>query len=159
MALLKTSLNSFFKIVGVIIFVILMLGIPMVLYFNSVRNSNQNNKDYFESFNISFSGIVKSKKHISNGAGIITLEVSQSSLEDYDVRDKFETYLCVIKRNKAEVIMNRLFLIKIGDSLVVDSNTRKLNLFRSNTLKESWDFQLPINTTFFYDLVRINHEL
>ncbi|TPN83888.1 hypothetical protein [Aquimarina algicola] len=118
-----------------------------------------NQEKYFREFDISFSGIVKEKIHISNGAGIVTLDVSTSDTDTYDVRNEYKSYLCIIQDKKAEVIMNRLFLIRINDSLVIDSNEKKIKLYRDGLIEECWGFQLPVNSTFFYTFVRWKHKL
>ncbi|WP_299223302.1 hypothetical protein [uncultured Aquimarina sp.] len=147
------------KIFGILILLLLFFGIPLKLYFNRNTKSYNNQNIYFEHFNVSFSGIVKDKEQVSNGAGIVTLDIITSSVKEYDVRDEYETYLCVIKNDIAEVIMNRLFLIQLDDSLVIDSKRKKMDLFRNSSLKESWDFQLPTNATFFYTFARWKHKL
>lgn len=152
-------MNKFLKILGVLSFFLIFMIIPLWLYLNRINQSIVSEEKYFDHFDISFSGIVKEKNHVSNGAGIVRLDITKSSIKKYDVRDKYESYLCVIEDDKAEVIMNRLFLIRIGDSLVIDANQKKMDLYRNNLLKESWGFQLPTNSTFFYTFVRWKHEL
>lgn len=141
---------------------ILLSIIPIffiIFFLIRIYNSNSQRENYIKDFDVSFSGIVKKKKKISNGAGIVYLEVAKTTHPFYDVRKTNKMYLCVIKDGKADLVLSQLFLIEIGDSIVVNSQKKKINLYRNNVLNKEWNLFLPTNTTFFYSFLRKEHNL
>jgi len=134
---------------GFIVWLGIISVIPIFLFCTFVTNSKPSvdQNAYFENFNLVFNGVVTEKEITSNGAGIVRLDLNESNVNFYDPREKYGNYFCVIKNEKAELVMSRLFLVKIGDSIVVNDSVR---LYRAGKLKEKWKLHLSTSATYLF---------
>jgi hypothetical protein len=67
--------------------------------------------------------------------GLVSIDVIETNKQYYDTRGNTSPgyYFCVIKNGKAE-IETSIGSIKIGDSLIIDTEVRKITDFRNNKL-------------------------
>ncbi len=85
-------------IIGLLFFLALgFFGLP-----SRIKEASNN---YFNNFNISFSGIVlENNEVIEGGVGLIAMNLISDSTLNYDVRNASTMYYCVIKDDKIEVV-------------------------------------------------------
>lgn len=151
---MKTKLTT-----KIILFVLLFGSFFFLseLFFNKEKNDSDS---YFKKFNISFSGIVVSKKFIDNDIGLVKVKLSYSSTQIYDPRDSLTRYFCVIKNGYAEFILGPYEWIQTGDSIWVNGKTKELIHFRD---KDTINYCSPINNLvgpgFFYLKMKKLHSL
>jgi hypothetical protein len=97
----------------------------------SANTVKKDSDDYFKNLNIILTGIVRDKQAVGNDRGIIYMDVRSTTIQDYDIRGNGKYYYCVIHRDKAELIEGGLSDLHIGDSLVINTNTRSLINYRN----------------------------
>ena len=136
---------------------LILLGVGLTLFFaivyynfryvyprqlDQIRNLNEK---YLEGFNHSFSGIVTDyhevRKTRGDHFGIVTLELKQTDIKNYDPSDTTDIYFCLIKGDKAKVMIpvqyelerkrntEKFKSIVLGDSLVFDGHRDKFFLY------------------------------
>jgi hypothetical protein len=94
-------------------------------------------RDYFNNLNLDLDGIITDKQEVMSDRGLIYLNVTHSSISDYDVRNASEAYYCVIHGGKAEIVEGGLSEIEKNDSIVISAKTKTLTIFRNGKLVES----------------------
>jgi hypothetical protein len=121
-------------------------GIILLTVINRLERNGSNK--YFRSLNLELTGIVRDKQVVTNGAGLLYVDVRNTSIKDYDIRANTSYYYCVIHKGKAE-ILESISEIYIGDSIVVDSKIDSFKCFRNGELIRKWRLRLiyfpPIN--------------
>ena len=122
------ELKGGFTFVGLVLF----LGIILLIVITS--SDKRASKEYFRDLNLLLTGIVTDKHVVTNGAGMLYVDVKSSTISEYDVRLNAPHYYCVIHNGKADIIEGGLFEIQIGDSIVIDSKNNFFKLFRNKKL-------------------------
>lgn len=114
---------------------ILVIGFTFIFLAISDRNKKEKaNEEYFNNWNIQFSGTVTEKKEVFSDGGILCLDINSTNIDFYDKRNSVKYYYCVIKNGKAELVEGGFNEINIGDSIVVDGKMEKIFHFRNSIL-------------------------
>ncbi len=132
--------------------ILFVFGLPLIIFIALVviaRNATHNDSEYYNSVGLKINGIVTDIQSLKYGHdyGIISINVSQSNVWEYDKRNQLERYLGVIKNKKAELIFNRISSTKIGDSIVL--NVQDYKLFRKGKLIVENTIGMPPSNFFF----------
>ena len=116
------------------------------------------NQEYFDSFNESFEGqITEVVNEYNVHTCLLLIELTNSTTEQYDMREKTNDYYAVIKDDRAEVIEHVIYehdgttesenLIRPNDYFIFDGQKDSAFLYRDNVLIQKWkplinDFEL-----------------
>lgn len=95
--------------------------------------------------NLKLKGTVMSKKpNISNfnDTGILRIKIIRSNIKHYDPREYQANYYCIIMNGKAEVYINTLEPVKIGDTISIDIRDNKTVIY--NTQRSFHQLRTPI---------------
>ncbi len=109
-----------------------------------------------ENFDLELVGVITDKTSIGQYAGLLYLDVLYSNKAEYDKRDSEHVYSCVIKKDKAELIVSSKRDYKIGDVVSLSSNPL---LIFNQTQNVKKPYTLPNQDPLFYYRIRLHHEL
>lgn len=126
-----------------IIMIAIILVLSIVMFFkvmdNEVEVEDRKIENYLKGLKIEFSGIVNSNKYLGHGVSKIYIDISNSNIEDYNPKDSLQYYLCIIKKNKAELIVTNEKDFMKGDSVVVSSIKDSCFIYnQSKIIKSKW---------------------
>lgn len=108
-------------------------------------------KKYFRKLKLELQGVVTDKLIFTNDGGLFFIDVKNTNLPHYDLRSTDSVYYCLIKNGKAELIEGGLSDIKIGDSVVVNSNDYSFSFYRNGGLRSSHPLSLRQSGTVFFN--------
>ena len=125
------------------------------------------NERYFESFNESFEGRITNVVNEYNvHTCLISIELNNSTTEQYDIRETTDDYYAVIKGNRAEVIEHVIYqhdrtgesenLIRPDDYFIFDGQKDSAYLYRDNELIQNWK---PMINDFHLVTIRNKHRI
>jgi len=111
----------------VVIIILFLIG----GYFFIKRENERGNEIFergLEEPGLLFSGIITGIEEVNgyNGYGIITIEILNSNVNEYDPRDTVDYYYCIIKGKIAELYDHTTGIL-IGDTLNVDTKKRLIS--------------------------------
>lgn len=106
-------------------FFLILLVFATVIW-NQAHEANA----YFRNFHLQLQGYVTGKAMDSHKGGILYLDVTNSSLRDYDPRDTLLHWYCIIHKDKAEVLERGIGEIEAGDSVSIDTDRNTFQVFR-----------------------------
>jgi hypothetical protein len=115
-------------------FISTVLFFAITLLIVTIKIDKDRSSAYFKNLNLELAGIVTDKKVVTNGAGLLYVDVRSTSIKDYDIRASNRYYYCVIHDRKAEISEGGLFEIHIGDSILADSKIDSFKCFRNGKL-------------------------
>ena len=149
-------------IVGAI-FMVLAIAYSM----NDQSQLEKLNERYFESFNESFEGRITNVVNEYNvHTCLISIELNNSTTEQYEVRETTDDYYAVIKDNRAEVIEHGIYqherteesenLIRPDDYFIFDGQKDSAYLYRDNELIQNWK---PMINDFELVTIRNKHKI
>ena len=123
----------------------IMLGSPLLIYglyqmFYGYKNKSIN---YFNSTQIELTGVVKSKKLISHGAGYICLDLKKTNHNYYNPSDSLKTYYCLISNSKAILCESGISTFNLGDIFIVSSKKDSCFLYNNQGILK-WGTTLSI---------------
>jgi hypothetical protein len=122
---METASKIFFGIVIIIIIAVLH---------HSTDTLKSDSDVYFKNLGLILTGIVTDKQVVSGSRGMLYMDVRSTTIPDYDIRLSDKYYYCVIHHNKAEIVEGGLTEIQIGDSIVINSNTRSIIDYRNGNI-------------------------
>jgi len=125
------------------------------------------NEEYFESFNESFEGrITNVVNEYDVHTCMLSIELNNSTIEQYDIRESTNDYYVVIKDDRAEVIEHVIYehdratesenLIRPNDYFIFDGQKDSAFLFRDNALIKKWK---PMINDFELVTIRNKHKI
>ena len=125
-----------------------LLSILSIVIYNI--QSAKTEKQYINSFTLKFAGVIEEQlaELSGNKMGLFRVSIDYSTTKNYDVRDSLYRYFCVIKKDKAEVIIYS-YDVKVGDFIYVDGIQKKYNIYRNDELLYSGNISLHDYLTYF----------
>ena len=163
---LKKRLDSKRNLLAVIVGAIFM-ALAITYSINDQSQLEKLNERYFESFNESFEGRITNVVNEYNvHTCLISIELSNSTTEQYDIRETTDDYYAVIKGNRAEVIEHVIYqhdrtgesenLIRPDDYFIFDGQKDSAYLYRDNELIQNW---IPMINDFELVTIRNKHRI
>ncbi|WP_310992894.1 hypothetical protein [Aequorivita marina] len=141
----------------------LLITLTSVFLFSSCNFFSHNNEkkttvdkfDFKELKNLKLTGIVYSiEDGIGNGyhgRGIVRVNIIESNIHYYDPRDVQQNYYCLIKNNTAEIYGTSASYVNIGDTIVIDVNSKVLNYFNK---KKTGKVKIWIGPSSFFKMIK-----
>lgn len=134
---------------------------------NDQRQLEKLNEEYFESFNESFEGRITNVVNEYNvHTCMLSIDLNNSTIEQYDIRESTNDYYVVIKDDRAEVIEHVIYdhdgttesenLIRLNDYFIFDGQKDSAFLFRDNALIKKWK---PMINDFELVTIRNKHKI
>ncbi len=140
------------------IFMFLLWLIIAALVFLFAFKTRDNIEAYYSTIDLEFTGLVYEISSKDNTRGMLHLNLVESSVDAYDVRDQESVYLCVIKNDKADLITSGINRVTVGDTIRVDAKARKVQLIRDEVVVDTWTTHMS-NTFFAFYFYRKLHKL
>ena len=134
---------------------------------NDQRQLEKLNEEYFESFNESFEGRITNVVNEYNvHTCMLSIELNNSTIQQYDIRESTNDYYVVIKDDRAEVIEHVIYehdgttesenLIRPNDYFIFEGQKDSAFLFRDNALIKKWK---PMINDFELVTIRNKHKI
>ncbi len=107
---------------------IILIGIDI---FSKDDDSYKKEQEYIRSLNLNLKGTVIDVYQLKYGhdCGIISISISQSSIDQLDERNNRKQFLGIINDDKAEIVICSISKFRISDSIEINSDT--YNLYRN----------------------------
>lgn len=128
------------------------------MYILECQETNTYDNKYFNDLRLNLKGEVLSVEtpRSSNGFGIIRVKVLNSNVKNYDPRDRYRYFYCLIKDSIAELYQLSAKSCNPGDTVIVNTDKREFTLNRSNGEILKWEIILYKNDFFYNRLKRRN---
>jgi hypothetical protein len=142
------------KVTIIIAFVVLIF---LIVY--NLRKNSRDSSRYFDELALHLKGEVLSVDVPNgyNGFGILKVKVLESNINNYDLRNKSDTYYCIIKNGLAEIYQLGVVECKPGDIVIVDTQKKEFTIQKRDGGKIVKDIVLYTNE-FFYKYVKKHHQ-
>lgn len=119
------------------ILLFILFGSPLWIYgiyqaFFRIENKSQT---YFQHANLNFVGRVSYTKEISHGAGYLCLDLDSTAIRHYNPSDTLSKYFCIIRDNKAILVIDGISTFEIGDIFIVKNDSSFQYNSRMDSLK------------------------
>ena len=107
------------------ILLFIILGSPVLIYgiYEIFYGIDNRAEIYFKKANLNFIGRVSYVKSISHGAGYICLDLDTTTIKYYNPSDSLSKYFCIIRDNKAVIVIDGVSTFKMGDVFVVKKDS------------------------------------
>ena len=126
------------KLIGTLLLFFIFMMIVASAAFFALKSRGEINSAY-SNLDLRFEGVVYDKTSLDHTRGMLHLNIIYSSTDFYDVRDKKNIYLCVIRNDKIDLITSGLHVAEKGDTVIVDTSIANVQLIRDNKVIDNWN--------------------
>ncbi|MDV7140446.1 hypothetical protein R3X28_16255 [Maribacter sp. TH_r10] len=143
--------------------IVIMYGSILLIFFISVIYMSRNNgkdADYYKEVNLKMNGIITDIKPLNvygHDYGVIDINISESNISDYDIRQEQDRYLGVIKASKASLVFGAVSQVKTGDSIVL--NIQNYSIYRNKRIIRESTIGMPPKSFLFRPFNEINRKI
>ncbi len=152
-----------FAVVSGVVFMTLAIGYSIY----DQKKLETLNQDYFGTFNESFEGrITNVVNEYEVHTCMLYIDLTNSTTEQYDIREGTDDYYVVIKDDRAEVIEHVIYehdgttesenLIRPNDYFIFDGQKDSTYLYRDSVLIQKWK---PLINDFELVTIRKKHKI